>query len=155
MPLTKKIFILVLVLMAISVFNLAAACSGVRLGVEVGNPNFVFIFRPSNFDFKLGYSMAEGDKNVFLSADYRIVSGYPLVDFLHFFLGLGAYFQLYMDENPEEDFNLGGRVPLGLQVFLFGSAIEIFVEVCPTVTLVPEPGFDELMGYVGFTFLLK
>ncbi len=110
MPLTKKILILVLVLMAISVFNLPAL-SGVRLGVEVGNPSFVFIFRPSNFDFKLGYSMTEGEKNVFLSADYRIVSSYPLVDFLHFFLGLGAYFQLYMDENPKEDFNLGGRIP--------------------------------------------
>jgi hypothetical protein len=154
MRLTKKVIILVLVLMAISVFNLAAACSGVRLGVEVGNPNFVFIFRPSNFDFKLGYSMTE-NKNVFISADYRIVSGYPLVDFLHFFLGLGAYIQLYMEENPDEDFNLGGRIPLGLQIFLFGSAIEIFVEVCPTVTLVPEPGFDELMGYLGFTFLLR
>lgn len=155
MRLTKKVIILVLVLMAISVFDLAAAGGGVRIGAEIGNPSFVFIFRPGYFDFKLGYSMVEGDKNVFLSADYRIVSGYPLVDFLHFFLGLGAYFQLYMDDNPEEDFNLGGRIPLGLQVFLFGSAIEFFVEVCPTVTLVPEPGFDELMGYLGFTFLLR
>ena len=129
----------------------AKGSGGLRLGLEFGNPNAVIIIRPAPFDFKIGYNFTDPG-SLFLSADYRIVSGYQLIDFLHFFLGLGVYGELVFDPTV---FSLGARIPLGLQVFLIDNVLELFLEVAPTVGFLPTiTAFPEWQGYIGFTILI-
>jgi len=145
------------VLLAVLVMLLAAAGAsaeskgGLRLGLEFGYPSAVLIIRPAPFDFKVGYNFA-ADEYLFFSADYRIVSGYQVVDFLHFFLSVGAYTIIKPD-----DFSLGARIPVGLQVFLIDNVLELFMEIALTVGFVPGLEFlpDRLpQGYIGFTILI-
>ncbi len=48
----------------------------------------------------------------------------------------------------------GGRLPLGIQAWPFGSVFELFVEVAPAVGISVVPtNFDwHLQGAVGFRF---
>jgi hypothetical protein len=143
------IFVVLLTLAAVGVS--AKGKSSLRLGLEFGNPNAVLIIRPAPFDFKIGYNFTENG-NLFLSGDYRIVSGYQLIDFLHFFLGVGLYTQFFFEPS---DFAMGARIPVGLQVFLINNVLELFVEVAPTVGFVPTiTAFPEWQGYFGFTILI-
>jgi len=147
-----KVMTIIVVLLALGAVGASAKSkSSLRLGLEFGNPNAVIIIRPAPFDFKIGYNFTEAG-NLFLSADYRIVSGYQIVDFLHFFLGVGVYTHIYF--NPA-DFGLGARIPLGLQAFLVDNVLELFLEVAPTVGFVPTiTAFPEWQGYFGFTILI-
>jgi hypothetical protein len=145
---STKVFGLVLVLLTVVALGAFAEKGAIRLGLEFGNPTAVIIIRPGNFDFKVGYDLRQ-DGNLFLSADYRIVSGYQLIDFLHIFLGVGAYAQIFFGG---ADFELGARIPVGLQVFLLNSVLELFAEVAPTVGFLPTiTAFPQWQGYVGFT----
>lgn len=153
-------------LVALTVFLLLLAAvgasaqskGGLRLGLEFGNPNAVLIIRPSPFDFKIGYNFA-GDEYLFLSADYRIVSGYQIVDFLHFFMAVGAYTNIEFDPGK---FSLGARIPVGLQVFLIDNVLELFLEIALTVGFVPgleflpttTEGYRLPQGFIGFTILI-
>jgi hypothetical protein len=147
-----KILVLLVVLLMAAAFTASAKeKGGLRLGLEFGNPNLVLIIRPAPFDFKIGYNFTEAG-NIFFSADYRIVSGYQIVDFLHFFLGVGAYMQVHFQPS---DFDLGARIPVGLQAFLIDNVLEIFLEVAPTVGFVPKlKAFPQWQGFVGFTILI-
>jgi len=147
-----KIFKIIMVLLALSAAGASAKSSGgLRLGLEFGNPNAVLIIRPAPFDFKIGYNFA-APGYLFFSADYRVVDRYQIVDFLHFFLGVGAYINLYFEPT---DFSLGARIPLGLQVFLIDNVLELFLEVAPTVGFIPAlTAFPEWQGFIGFTILI-
>ncbi len=144
-----KIFLLMLVLLAAVALTVSArGTGGLRLGLEFGNPHAVLIIRPTPVDIKIGYDFVPAG-NLFLSVDYRIINAYQIVDFLHFFLGLGAYVQLHFDPTRV---NFGARIPLGLQVFLIHDVLEIFLEVAPTVGFIPTiVAFPEWQGYIGFT----
>ncbi len=150
-----KVAIVLVILLALAAAGASAKSKGgLRLGLEFGNPDAVLIIRPAPFDFKIGYDFEAGNEYLFLSADYRIISGYQLVDFLHFFMGVGAYTNIHFDPG---DFNLGGRIPVGLQVFLIDNVLELFLEVALTVGFVPGLKFlpDRWpQGYIGFTFLI-
>ena len=157
-----KTGVLVAVLLLAGLAGLAAAGKGpLRLGLEFGDPNAVLIIRPAPFDFKLGYNFAEGSESVFLSGDYRIVNGRQLfrgeevLELFHLFLGLGAYAQLRTAEGAEDPLTLGGRVPVGLQVFLLDGKLELFLEVCPTVDFLPALGWGGLQGFLGFTLPIR
>jgi hypothetical protein len=126
--------------------------SGIRLGFEFGEPQVALIIRPAPFDFKVGYSFIDNPW-LFLSADYRILSGYQLIQFLHLFLGVGLYGQIYFEEPDLSGFGL--RIPVGLQVFLLDNVLEFFFELAPTVGLYPDiHPFEHLQGWVGFTILV-
>jgi hypothetical protein len=147
-----KVVTILMVLLAVGTAGAwAQGKGGLRLGLEFGNPNAVLIIRPAPFDFKIGYNFA-APGYLFLSADYRIVSGYQIVDFLHFFLGVGAYTIIQFEPG---DFSLGARIPLGVQVFLIDNVLELFLEVAPTVGFIPAlTAFPEWQGFIGFTILV-
>ncbi len=150
----KKIILLALIFLTLTVVGVSAR--GLRLGLEFGNPNAVIIIRPEPFDFKIGYNLfnlGSGKEYLFLSGDFRIINAYHLIDFLHLFLGAGAYTQIYFGSDPSLDF--GARLPLGLQAFLLSSTIELFVEVCPTLLFLPTFKLGGVQGWVGFTLRLK
>ncbi|MBN2442279.1 MAG: DUF3996 domain-containing protein [Spirochaetales bacterium] len=149
----KTVFFVTFVLVFfVSVFSVSA----LRVGLEVGNPAAVIIIRPSPFDFKIGYNFAgafndAGGEFIHVSGDYRIIDSYRLVDFLHFYLGVGAFVQIMMGAETDA-LSLGGRIPVGLQAFLFKNTIEIFLEIVPTVTFFPTiQAFQDFQGYFGFT----
>jgi hypothetical protein len=148
-----RLFAIVLILLALGAMGASAkGKKNLRLGLEFGNPNAVLIIRPEPFDFKLGYNFA-APGYLFLSADYRIVNAYQLVDILHLFLGVGAYTNIYFEP---ADFSLGARIPLGLQIFLVDNVVELFLEVAPTVGFVPAlTAFPEWQGYIGFTIRVR
>ena len=154
----RMLLILCILVSAAAATAGADGLRGSRLGLEFGNPSAVIIYRPSNFDFKLGYNFASGSEFLFLSADYRIISGYQLVDFVHFFLGVGGYGAFYSADRGGGDgqIDIGARIPVGLQAFLFGPTVELFLEVAPTVLFFPSiDAFNEFQGWVGFTILIK
>ncbi|UCF98200.1 MAG: DUF3996 domain-containing protein [Spirochaetaceae bacterium] len=149
-----KVTALLIVLIVVTATAVSAQNKGsLRLGLEFGDPIAVLIIRPAPFDIKIGYSFDANNPWLFLSGDYRIISGYQLIDFLHLFLGVGAYVQLPFDQM--ENFELGLRIPVGLQVFLIDNVVELFLEVAPTVGFLPSiQAFPRWQGYIGFTILV-
>jgi len=148
----KLIIVLIVLFVAVTTTVSAANRGSLRLGLEFGDPIAVLIIRPDPFDFKIGYDLQDNGW-LFLSADYRIVSGYQLVDFVHLFLGVGAYTQIYFQQS--DALELGLRIPFGLQVFLIDNVIELFLEVAPTVGFLPTiQAFPRWQGYFGFTILI-
>lgn len=148
-----KVFTILVLLLVVAAATVSASDSGgLRLGLEFGDPMAVLIIRPAPFDFKIGYDFG-GNGWLFLSADYRIVSGYQVIDFLHLFLGVGAYTQIFFQQT--DVLELGLRIPFGLQVFLLDNVIELFLEVAPTVGFLPTiQAFPRWQGYFGFTILV-
>ncbi len=148
-----KVVVVLFILFVVVTTTVSAADKGsLRLGLEFGDPMAVLIIRPAPFDFKIGYDLQDNGW-LFLSADYRIVSGYPVIDFLHLFLGVGAYTQIYFQQ--ADALQLGLRIPVGLQVFLIDNVIELFLEVAPTVGFLPTiQAFPRWQGYFGFTILV-
>lgn len=149
-----KVFVVLVVLFVVATSTVSAADRGsLRLGLEFGDPIAVLIIRPAPFDFKVGYSFEANNPWLFLSADYRIISGYQVIDFLHLFLGIGAYTQIYFQQ--ADALQLGLRIPVGLQVFLVDNVVELFLEVAPTVGFLPTiQAFPRWQGYFGFTILV-
>ncbi len=148
-----KVSAILVLLLVVAAATVSAADRGsLRLGLEFGDPIAVLIIRPAPFDFKIGYDFG-GNGWLFLSADYRIVSGYQVIDFLHLFLGVGAYTQIYFQQT--DALELGLRIPFGLQLFLVDNVIELFLEVAPTVGFLPTiQAFPRWQGYFGFTILV-
>ena len=148
-----KLIVVLIVLFVVATATVSAADGGsLRLGLEFGDPIAVLIIRPAPFDFKIGYDLQDNGW-LFLSADYRIVSGYQLIDFVHLFLGVGAYTQIYFQQS--DALELGLRIPFGLQVFLIDNVVELFLEVAPTVGFLPTiQAFPRWQGYFGFTILI-
>jgi hypothetical protein len=144
----KTLTILAVLLALAATGAWAKGSGGLRLGLEFGNPNAVLIIRPAPLDFRIGYNFTQAGY-LFLSADYRIVDAYQIVDFLHFFFGVGVYTQIFFEPT---DFSLGARIPLGVQAFLLDNVLELFLEVAPTVGFLPTLDWAGLQGYIGFTF---
>jgi hypothetical protein len=85
-----------------------------------------------------------------LTADYWFAHG-NLVSFLDYYVGLGAYAQIFTSPSNVE---LGGRVPFGLQVWPVGQTLEIFLEIAPAfgVSVSPTQFAWHLQGAVGLRF---
>jgi hypothetical protein len=148
----KLIVVLVVLFVAATATVSAVGGGSLRLGLEFGDPLAVLIIRPAPFDFKIGYDLQDNGW-LFLSADYRIVSGYQLIDFVHLFLGVGAFTQIYFQQS--DDLQIGLRIPVGLQAFLVDNVIELFLEVAPTVKFLPKiEALKRFQGYIGFTILM-
>jgi hypothetical protein len=146
----KVALVLILLLVAVTA-TVSAQKRSLRLGLEFGDPLAVIIVRPAPFDFKVGYDFQDSGW-IFVSGDYRIISGYQLIDVLHMFLGVGAYIQIPFDDG---DLEFGAQIPVGLQVFLINNVLELFLEVAPTVGFVPTiEAFPRWLGYAGFTILI-
>lgn len=148
-----RVLVIAVLLSAVCTGALFAKGSGsLRLGLEFGDPQLALIIRPAPLDFKVGYSFTD-NAWLFLSGDYRIISGYQLIDFLHMFLGVGVYCQIYFDQVDQSE--LGLRIPVGLQVFLLDNVLELFLEVAPTVNFIPElTALERWQGFIGFTILV-
>jgi hypothetical protein len=155
-PASRVFFAAVFLILMVSVCAWAAPF---RVGLEFGRPTGVLVIRPEPLDIKVGYDLDVGggdEKFIHVSADYRVLSSYHLVDFLSMFISAGGYLQFFTSEEVEDELVLGGRIPVGLQVFFFDGVLEVFLEVAPTVSLFPSiTAFDQWQGFLGFTVAIK
>ena len=97
----------------------------------------------------IGVEVNEGDFNMGLTADWWFYQT-NLTGPLNFYLAAGVYAAL------PETFEVGGRIPLGLNIFPLPVA-EIFLEFAPTLLIVSDregvdiPDFG-LQAALGFRF---
>ncbi|MFW5843174.1 MAG: hypothetical protein ACOCW6_04560 [Spirochaetota bacterium] len=160
--LKRLLLLCFLVLMLFGASRAFAAGTGERrLGLGVGIPNAVVVFRPSPFEFKGGYDFTEGEEYVFLSGDYLLIDARPVAPPLRFSLGLGAYGKLLLgdsDGDGDEDSDLEGgvRLPVGFSVRTRNEFAEVFVQLSPGLDFYPKLTFSEqpLQVWAGFTLQL-
>ena len=126
----------------------------VRVGVEFGNPTVALIVRPHPLDLRVGYGFLRPREFLFVSAGYRLVDRYPLASSIGLFLGAGVYGAI--ERAAPNRYRIGLRLPAGLQLFVAGEALELFVEAVPILEVYPDLAFNPvaMQGYAGITVRL-
>ena len=83
------------------------------------------------------------------SLDYWIIN-YPIgnTKIFYYYLGVGGYFALMNINSSDSYFNIGARVPLGLQAY-FIEPLELFIEVAPALVFYPTIRWT-ITGRLGF-----
>ncbi len=151
---TKKGLILAVVLVAV------VATSGFSLGIggafglqPVGGLPGSDVMLSAKFDsvpflLGLGFALGQNDFELGFTADWWFVQQ-PLIDFLGIYVGLGGFLGI------AQDFEIGARIPVGLNAYLL-DVLELFLEIAPTITAqfadpIVFPKFA-LQGAFGFRF---
>jgi hypothetical protein len=99
----------------------------------------------------LKYNLNSNYTSLGLSCDYMIIDKMALLSPLDFDLGIGAFIGLGIGGN-NLDFNIGARIPFGLQLFV-ASKIEIYLNLVPLVYFYPNPNLA-FGGELGIRFQL-
>ncbi|WP_020613140.1 hypothetical protein [Sediminispirochaeta bajacaliforniensis] len=147
-----------LMLVFVSTQNLAAAGLGSsRIGLGLGTPNAVLIYRPTPFDLRLGYDFTEGSQFIFISGDWRPAGYIPISGPLYCYFGLGAYAKFYPESSADDVVEWGTRLPVGISLLFLDNIAELFVEVAPGFDLYPKPAFsdDPVQFWVGLSFAIQ
>jgi hypothetical protein len=102
-----------------------------------------------DFPLMLGIGISE-PFDIGITADYWLGHG-NLASIFSWYAGVGGY--LSFAPNPAL-FVIGGRIPIGLQMWPLGQSLEVFLEVAPAVGLSVIPtGFDwHFQGALGLRF---
>jgi hypothetical protein len=130
-----------------------------RLGLALGIPNGVLVYRPAPFDIKAGYDFTEGKEYIFLAGDLRLIDNRQMVGVLHGSFGIGAYGKLYpegRDGDSSVEMDGGTRIPFALSVLLLDDFLEFFVEVAPSIDFYPKAQFSDqpVQLFAGMTVQL-
>jgi len=141
---------LIIALFGIFSLSIAAQDSGFGAGVIFGEPTGLslksWVSSKNAVDAALSWSAI--DDFIYLHADF-LIHNFNIIDVsdgkLPFYLGLGAKLGF------GDDIVLGARIPLGLDYMFSGAPVDIFVEIVPGLTLIPEPGFD-IDGGIGIRY---
>jgi hypothetical protein len=153
----KKRFIIVVAVLALAATGAFAKGSGFALGGEGVFPitgtslptSAMLTFHiprvPMMFAVGVTNPLAIG-----FTADYWFADG-KIGGPFDWYVGIGAWASFAW--NPT-GFALGGRIPLGIQAWPFGSNLELFVELAPAigVSLVPTAFEWHLQGALGLRF---
>jgi hypothetical protein len=154
----KKILIVVFAIMLLAASGAFAKGTGWAIGGE-GSLTFagsgglpssaMFLFHMPKVPLMFGV----GISNPFaigITADYWFAQGH-LISILDWYAGVGAYASIFTDPS---NLIVGGRVPIGLQVWPFGQTLEIFLEVAPAIGISVAPTEFEwhFQGAVGLRF---
>jgi hypothetical protein len=153
----KKILILALIAL-IGCSTAAFAAGGFAIGGEgalyiAGNGGLpagaMLSLKLPQFPLMLGIGVS-WPLSVGLTADYWIAHG-NIVSILDWYVGVGGYASVSVSP---VDINVGGRIPIGLQVWPIGKTLELFIEAAPAVGVYFIPtGFDwHIQGAAGLRF---
>jgi hypothetical protein len=152
----KRILIIVFAIMLLATTGaFAAKGSGFAIGGEGslyfagsgGLPSSaMLLFHFPRFPLMFGIGVSNPFAIGF-TADYWFAHG-NLVSILDWYAGVGAYLSAYTDPT---NFIVGGRIPLGLQLWPLGQTLEIFIEIAPAVgvSLIPTAFEWHFQGAVG------
>jgi hypothetical protein len=158
MNMRKKLFVVLVVLLLATSGAFAAKGSGLAIGGEgamyygsVGGlpVGAMLTLHLPQFPLMLGIGVS-APFTIGITADDWVAHG-NLVSVFDWYAGVGGY--LSFDPTPLA-LSVGGRVPLGLQMWPLGQSLELFLEIAPAVgfSLVPT-GFDwHFQGAVGVRF---
>ncbi|HEY9595023.1 MAG TPA: hypothetical protein VHE79_11130 [Spirochaetia bacterium] len=154
----KKKVLIVLIALALCATSAFAAKGTLGIGGE-GSLYFgsagglpmsaMLTLKLPSFPLYLGIGIST-DPALALTADYWFAHG-NVTGILDYYAGIGGYG--FLDFNPT-NLAVGGRIPLGLQLWPFGRVFEIFIEIAPAVgiTLIPTAFDWHLQGALGFRF---
>ena len=142
MRITKKIkilcFLFILVIMPTFYQQTFAAKA---IGVIVGDPTGLS-FRVNRFPV-LAVAWSR-DSHIHINMDYWLFN--PKLEWpVKAYIGIGGNFQF------GDNFGIGARFPLGLQLF-FARYFELFGELVPGIQFSQDPGFDLDAG-IGLRFI--
>ena len=154
---TLVTLVLLVILTVVAVQNVSAYGRSSRIGIGVGTPNAVLIYRPAPFDFRAGYDFSEGNQFIFLSGDWRPTGNISITGPLYFYFGIGAYGKLYPEAAAEDMLEGGARLPIGLSLMFLDNVVELFFEVAPGFDVYPKPAFsdDPVQLWAGLTFAIR
>ena len=155
----KKIVLLVIVITLLASTGAFAATSGFGIGVEWsagllgGLPNSALVtIKAHQLPFVLGIGAQIGARTFNLGAtlDWWLYQTH-LIGALDLYVGPGLYLGV-----GNGYFALGGRIPVGLQIWPIGKVLELFLEIAPAMEFVGPgqisfPNLD-LQAGVGFRF---
>ena len=128
--------------------------SGFGAGIMLGDPTGISLKTWLNSDRALGFGIAwgaVGDGYVHLHADY-LFHNHTLITVskgkLPLYYGPGLRVRFWGDNDHDDDgdddssADLGVRFPVGLAYLFDGAPVDIFIEIVPTLDLVPSTDFD-------------
>jgi hypothetical protein len=147
-----------LVILAAVIFATAASAQmeGTGIGLIIGEPTGVSVKHWLSGNSALTVRAAwafQHEGSLFLSGDYTLhsfnISNEDDFRNLAFYYGIGA--KVSFVEKKEESGDeavIGARIPLGLMIPIGGAPVDIFVELAPSLDLIPETELG-LNGGIG------
>ncbi|MFO8042154.1 MAG: hypothetical protein R6U25_03030 [Alkalispirochaeta sp.] len=139
----KKILILLILVLVVSVGTVAADTG---VGVILGDPTGISALFGNRVAVAAAWSL---DSYLHLHADVWLLNR-RLVDPLNWYFGVGGKMQVLGNENDSDDLRVGMRAPFGLQWYVLPQ-LELFAELAPGVSVIPETDFD-LDGGIGLRY---
>ncbi len=150
----KKILLFAVIILIISSTSAFSWAIGGSFGIDPlgGLPMQVMLsVKPPSIPivFGVGAQINQDLFNVGLTLDWWLYQS-PLVGIISIYIGPGLYLAV------PDPFELGGRIPVGLQIFPI-DILELFLEITPALVFVSNrsgitiPQFA-LQGAVGFRF---
>jgi hypothetical protein len=127
-----------------------------RLGLGLGMPNTVLIFRSGPYDIKVGYDFTDGKEYFFLNGSYMVISSRPFNHIFSGSLGMGLFGKFFFVSNKDEDFMGGLNIPISAEVSFIDNFLQFFALVAPGLELYPKPTFTTkaICWWIGFTIML-
>ena len=142
--------VLIITTLVILAGSLSAQDSGMGAGIVVGEPTGVsvksWISSNDAFDAGIAWSLSNGWFH--LHADYlRHSFGLIPVEVgqLPLYYGAGAVLGI------GSEFSLGVRIPLGISYLFDDVPMDVFIEIAPTLWLIPETSFT-VQGGIGVRY---
>ena len=155
----KKILIIVVIVLACSSFSAFAAPGSAAIGGEGawyfagtgGLPVGAMItFKIPQFPLMMAVGVAF-PLSIGMTADYWIAHG-NIVTIVDWYVGVGGYALINL--NAPVNFDIGARIPIGLQIWPLGRTLEIFLEAAPAVgvSFLPTQFGWHIQGALGLRF---
>ncbi|GAB6091125.1 hypothetical protein [Spirochaeta dissipatitropha] len=146
---TLRVVIIALVFLGLSstVYSIGIGASFGGIGRVGGNPgtSTMLSLKFDQAPFLLGVGAHNGV--LALTADWWLANN-RLINFINYYAGLGVYTVV-----GSNNFDVGGRMPLGLNVFPI-DILELFIEIAPTLGVDVSPVNLKfgLHSAIGFRF---
>lgn len=144
-------FILIIFIILFSNFqNLSAQRAKLGIGIILGKPTGITskYWINSNSAFVGGLSWSIKDNALYMHLDY-VKHDYTLIRVnrgkLAVYYGIGGKFML------AKETNIGVRMPVGLNYIFQSLPIDLFLEIVPSLILIPSTDFD-LDGGIGMRY---
>lgn len=151
----KKLYIAILLFIALSSSINYAQSYGFGLGVILGSPTGLsakyWTSRTNAFDFGLGYAFEKKSK-MHLHIDYLFHSFNVFRTSTNIALHYGPGLRLKFREDDNARF--GFRGVLGLVWIPRGSKVDVFIEIAPIMDLIPATEFS-INGGIGLRFFFN
>ena len=130
------VLVLILGLSATSAFAAAGWGIGVEysLGVLGGLPGQALLTLKSNqlpFVLGIGVVLAQNYFNMGATLDWWLFQSH-LIGIIDIYIGPGLYLML------PAPFEIGGRIPIGLQIWPIGKVLELFLEIAPSMAFISD-----------------